>query len=191
MKLQQAGFTFAHSARMRIVVSTQFSKVQYHLLQQQPVLVLYGLTIYHPRPPLRKHQRGKKSFLWPRLSGNFMMASRIYFQWSSANNICYAGVPAWLWKLVGNRPPILHTLETFKHFANLCPLVFLQWPTMQYCILIWKLSFLHRLLNSPQFNFPSVTKCFTDLKTRTPHCATMQVPGRGVPLKWGDMPQIH
>ena len=90
----------------------------------------------------------------------------------------------WQWKL----DPLLHTLEAFqaelgkrilnlpKHFANLCPLVFLQWPTMRYRVLIWKLSFLHRLLNSPQSSM-----CFTHLKTRI--LGTMQVPGRGVPLK--------
>ena len=68
--------------------------------------------------------------------------------------VCLYGSENWL--LTG---PLLLTLEAFqaeigkrilklpKHFANLCPLVFLDWPTMRYRILIQKLSFINRFVN--------------------------------------------
>ena len=87
--------------------------------------------------------------------------------------VCLYGSENWL--LTG---PLLHMLEAFqaeigkrilnlpKHFANLCPLIFLQWPTMRYRILIRKLGFLHRLLNSPQSSIGA--KVFHSIKDHDP-----------------------
>ena len=87
--------------------------------------------------------------------------------------VCLYGSENWLLT-----DPMLVTLETFqaemgkrilnlsKHYANLCPLIFLNWPTMRYRILIQKLSFLHRLLNSDQSTIS--VKVFNSLKNQVP-----------------------
>lgn len=87
--------------------------------------------------------------------------------------VCLYGSENWL--LTG---PMLLTLEAFqaelgkrilklpKHFANLCPLVFLDWPTMRYRILIQKLSFLYRLIHSCKSTIS--VKVFNSLKDQAP-----------------------
>ena len=48
----------------------------------------------------------------------------------------------------------------------ICPLIFLNWPTMRYHILMQKLSFLHRLLNSDQSTIS--VKVFNSLTNQAP-----------------------
>ena len=79
---------------------------------------------------------------------------------------------------------LLQTLEAFqaeigkrilnlpKHFANICPLVFLYWPTMRYRILVQKLSFLTRLIKSNQTTISS--QVFHALKDQTPRPLIVQ-----------------
>ena len=122
-------------------------------------LELSGLTIFHPKPPLKITSRraffGLGSLVIYLGKQNPLSASEVV-------QVCVMPVCLYRsenWLLTD---PMLLTLETFqaeigkrilnlsKHYANLCPLIFLNWPTMWYRILMQKLSFLHRLLNSDQ-----------------------------------------